>query len=248
MARPSPEHWSLISQLLDELLDLAPEARAGWLAALAARDAGAAALIAPWVGEVAAMESASFLEDRAAPAPAAAALAGLEVGAYRLVELIGQGGMGAVWLAERHDGRFTQRVAVKLLHAALTGTAGAARFAREAAILARLTHPNISRLLDAGVSTAGAPYLVLEHVQGSAIDTYCDTRRLSLTDRLYLFLDVLAPTAHAHANLVVHRDIKPGNVLVSDDGHVKLLDFGIAKLLQADADDPTVGATLARPR
>ncbi|MEZ5294395.1 MAG: protein kinase [Vicinamibacterales bacterium] len=243
MATPSPEHWSLISKLLDEVLDLAPDARPAWLQALAARNPDAAAAVQPWLGEFAAMESRGFLEDRAIPAPAAAALVGLEVGAYRLVELIGQGGMGAVWLAERRDGQFAQKVAVKLLHAALTGTAGAERFAREAAILARLTHPNISRLLDAGLSTVGAPYLVLEFVQGASIDGYCDARRLGLPERLYLFLDVLATIGHAHANLVVHRDIKPGNVLVTDDGHVKLLDFGIAKLLHADPDGPTVAAT-----
>ncbi|MGE3468722.1 MAG: protein kinase [Vicinamibacterales bacterium] len=243
MATPSPEHWSLLSRLQAEDLDLAPEARPAWLDALASRDPEAAAAVAPWVGEFAAMESRGFLEDRAAPAPAAAALVGLEVGAYRLVELLGQGGMGAVWLAERSDGQFAQKVAVKLLHAALTGSAGAERFAREAAILARLTHPNISRLLDAGLSAVGAPYLVLEFVQGAAIDGYCDARRLGVHERLYLFLDVLATIGHAHANLVVHRDIKPGNVLVTDDGHVKLLDFGIAKLLQADPDAPTVAAT-----
>jgi serine/threonine-protein kinase len=161
----------------------------------------------------------------------------------KLVEPLGPGGMGTVWLAERRDGQFDQRVAVKLLNAALMDRAGNDRFAREAGILARLTHPSISRLLDAGVSSLGAPYLVLEYVDGTHIDAACDERRLPLRERLYLFLDVLAPVAHAHANLIVHRDLKPANVLVTADGHVKLLDFGIAKLLSAGPDDLTISGS-----
>ena len=165
---------------------------------------------------------------------ARAALAGVQVGAYRLVEPIGQGGMGSVWLAERSDGRFQGRAAVKLLNAALVGHAGEERFAREGNILARLAHPQIAHLIDAGVSPVGQPYLVLEHVDGEEIDRYCNSRQLGVDARVRLFLDVLAPVAHAHANLVVHRDLKPSNVLVTADGRVKLLDFGIAKLLEPD--------------
>jgi eukaryotic-like serine/threonine-protein kinase len=189
------------------------------------------------------MESGGFLSERARPTPALTALSGLEIGPYRLAELVGRGGMGTVWQAERTDGRFDQRVAIKALNAGFVDASGRERFAREASILARLTHPSISHVIDAGVSDYGAPYLVLEYVEGRHIDRHCDERRLDLTDRLYLFLDVLAPVAHAHANLVVHRDLKPANVLVTAEGHVKLLDFGIAKLLHADADSPTTMAT-----
>ena len=148
--------------------------------------------------------------------------------------LIGQGGMGSVWLAERCDGRFEGRAAVKLLNIALIGRAGEERFRREGTILARLRHPRIAHLIDAGVSATGQPYLVLEHVDGQSIDQYCDERALGIEARLRLFLDVLEAVAHAHANLIVHRDIKPANVLVSIDGQVKLLDFGIAKLVERE--------------
>jgi serine/threonine protein kinase len=238
MSRPSPDTWHSISPWLDEVLDLPRSARPSWLQQLQGRDPRAAQAIAGWLLEYDVMEAGAFLENRTPRTPAMSALAGLEVGAYRLVEPIGQGGMGTVWLAERRDGQFDQRVAVKMLNAALMDSAGGERFAREAGILARLTHPSISRLLDAGMSAIGAPYLVLEYVQGAHIDRYCDERRFGVDARLRLFLEVLAPVAHAHANLVVHRDIKPANVLVTSEGHVKLLDFGIAKLLHG-AGNPT---------
>src|SRR6266496_1264293 len=140
--------------------------------------------------------------------------------------------MGAVWLAARSDGRFQGQAALKLLNAALVGRAGEERFKREGTILARLTHPHIARLIDAGVSSTGQPYLVLEYIDGRHIDRFCDEERLGVDARIRLFLDVQAAVAHAHANLIVHRDLKPSNVLVTADGQVKLLDFGIAKLLE----------------
>ena len=142
--------------------------------------------------------------------------------------------MGSVWLAARSDGRFESQVAVKLLNAALIGRGGDARFKREGTILARLTHPNIARLIDAGVSATGQPYLVLERIDGRHIDAYCNEHRLDARQRIRLFLDVQAAVAHAHANLIVHRDLKPSNILVTAEGQVKLLDFGIAKLLEHD--------------
>ena len=122
--------------------------------------------------------------------------------------------MGNVWLARRSDGRFEGLAAVKLLNASLVGRAGEERFQREGSILARLAHPHIARILDAGVSPTGQPYIVLEYVEGEQIDRYCDAKTLDVEARLRLFLDVLAAVAHAHANLIVHRDIKPSNVLV----------------------------------
>ena len=180
-----------------------------------------------------ALERENFLG--ASPsAPEASSLAGQSIGAYTLISLIGQGGMGSVWLARRSDGRFEGRAAVKLLNASLVGRTGEERFQREGSILARLAHPHIARLLDAGVSSTGQPYIVLEHVEGEQIDRYCDDNALDVEARLRLFLDVVAAVAHAHANLIVHRDIKPSNVLVGRDGQVKLLDFGIAKLIEGD--------------
>ena len=140
--------------------------------------------------------------------------------------------MGSVWLGRRSDGRYEGQVAIKLLNAALVGRGGEERFRREGVILARLGHPHIASLIDAGVSNTGQPYLVLELVNGEHIDVYCDERRLSIERRIRLFLDVLSAVSHAHANLIVHRDLKPSNVLVNQAGAVKLLDFSIAKLME----------------
>ena len=145
--------------------------------------------------------------------------------------------MGTVWLARRSDGRFEGTAAVKLLNLALLDQVGAARFRREGTVLARLNHPNIARLLDAGVTAGGQPYLVLEYVEGERLDRWCDEHRLGPEARLQLFLGVLEAVAHAHANLIVHRDLKPSNILVTPGGTVKLLDFGIAKLLEAESGE-----------
>jgi eukaryotic-like serine/threonine-protein kinase len=145
--------------------------------------------------------------------------------------------MGSVWLAERTDGRFERLVAVKFLNIALVGDAGEDRFKREGSILGRLAHPHIAELVDAGVVSSGPPYLVLEFVDGEHVDLYCDTHKLDVEARIRLFLDVAGAVAHAHANLIVHRDIKPSNVLVSKDGQIKLVDFGIAKLLEGEGQD-----------
>jgi eukaryotic-like serine/threonine-protein kinase len=234
----SPERWRTLSPYLDEALDIRTTERAAWLASIGARDAALAADLRQLLVEHDLVHESGFLETPVAQASRGAlmqSLAGQTVGAYRLVSLIGEGGMGSVWLAERCDGRFEGRAAVKLLNIALMGRAGQERFRREGTILARLTHPHIARLIDAGVTTAGQPYLILEHVDGQSIDQYCDAHALGVEARVRLFLDVLEAVVHAHTNLIVHRDIKPANVLVSVDGRVKLLDFGIAKLLESDA-------------
>ncbi len=239
-----PDRWRVLSPYLDEALDLtSDEDRATWLRSLAAHDAALAADLRSLLDEHHAVHESGFLEGAIPPAfrPASTStLAGQVVGSYRLISLIGEGGMGSVWLAERCDGRFEGRAAVKLLNIALMGRAVEGRFRREGHILARVMHPHIAHLIDAGVTTGGQPYLVLELVEGQHIDRYCADRALALDARLRLFLDVLDAVAHAHANLIVHRDIKPPNVLVSTDGQVKLLDFGIAKLIEGEA--PSDGA------
>jgi serine/threonine-protein kinase len=173
--------------------------------------------------------------------PELTSLEGLEVGAYTLERPLGSGGMGSVWLAHRTDGRFEGRVAVKLMSQALLGSNGVARFRREGSLLARLAHPGIARLHDAGVAPTRQPYLVIEFIDGRPIDRYVADRSPSIEDRVRLVLQVLDALAHAHANLVIHRDIKPSNILVTADGAVKLLDFGIAKLL----DETTGGGATA---
>jgi serine/threonine protein kinase/tetratricopeptide (TPR) repeat protein len=234
MPRLSPDRWRVLSPYLDQALEIAPDERDGWFASIARRDPTIAADLQAILANQEVVKESHFLERPVLDRREAVShsLAGQVVGSYRLVSFIGQGGTGSVWLAERCDGRFEGQAAVKLLNISLVGRAGEERFRREGTILARLRHPRIAHLIDAGVSPAGQPYLVLEHVDGQSIDRHCDEHELSIEARIRLFLEVLDAVAQAHANLIVHRDIKPANVLVSVDGEVKLLDFGIAKLLE----------------
>lgn len=241
--------WPRLSPLLDELLDMEPAARVARLAAMRDLEPELAADLELLLARDAELAGNAFLA-AAAPPPTLTAvvpLPGQLVGAYRLEREIGQGGMGTVWLARRTDGRFEGQVAVKFLASGLLGHGDAGRFAREGQILARLTHPNIARLIDAGVAQDGLqPYLVLEFVEdGQPIDRFCETQRLDTTQRVSLFLDVLAAVAHAHNRLILHRDLKPGNILVDRQGQVKLLDFGIAKLL-GDHTQPAEATELTR--
>ena len=226
------DRWRAVEPHLDQILDLDESERSAELDRLRAVDADLAADVHRLLVLGREADRERFLEDAPVTPEVAASLAGQTLGAYTLIEPIGQGGMGSVWLARRSDGRFEGKVALKLLNASLVGRAGEERFRREGSILARLSHPNIARLLDAGVSVSGQPYLVLEHVDGERIDLYCDRLRLPTEARVKLLLEVAGGLSQAHANLVVHRDIKPSNVLVAIDGRVKLLDFGIAKLLE----------------
>jgi len=234
--------WDDLSPLLDQALELDPPARAAWLDGLRRDRPELAARLEELLSRETRADAEEFLSPSRAPA-AADLLASPEarvLGPWRLDRPIGQGGMGTVWLAHRADGRFEGSAAIKFLALALSGADGEARFRAEGHVLARLTHPNIARLLDAGVSPGGQPYLVLEYVDGAAIDRWCDEQGKSVSERLALFQQVLAAVAHAHANLIVHRDLKPSNILVTRDGTVKLLDFGIAKLLEDAPDSATV--------
>jgi len=164
-------------------------------------------------------------------------LVGRRVGAFELVELIDTGGMGAVYRGRRADGEFRKHVAVKLLRGSWFNAAGAERFQRERQALAQLEHPYIARLLDGGTTEDGLPYLVMDYVQGKAVDLWADEHELTISERLLLFRKICSAVDHAHKNLVVHRDIKPANILVTAEGEPKLLDFGIAKILE---DNPEV--------
>ena len=244
MTLPDPSRWSQLSALLDELMELDDAPRQARLSAIGQDQPDTATELRRMLAAGARARHQGFLTGAVAPPPDAQAptsLVGQRLGAYVLEAPIGQGGGGSVWRARREDGRFDGAVAVKLLHLSLLGQAGAERFRREGQILARLAHPHIARLMDAGVAPGGQPYLVLELVQGAHLLQHCDTHRLGVAQRLALFDDVLAAVAHAHTHGVIHRDLKPGNILVTADGQVKLLDFGIAKLL--DDESPESPAT-----
>ena len=233
MSNLTPDQWMALSPRLDEALGMTDEERSTWFSTLRDEDPTLARQLEMLLQEHRELSEEGFLEARPALSEAPG-LAGQTFGVYKLVSEIGHGGMGTVWLAERSDGRFERRVAVKVLNVALMGKGGEERFKREGRILGRLAHPHIAELIDAGVSPAGQPFLVLEYVEGDHIDRYCDQHNLDIKTRLKLFIDVLRAVAHAHANLIVHRDLKPSNILVRTDGQAKLLDFGIAKLLEGD--------------
>jgi eukaryotic-like serine/threonine-protein kinase len=231
--RPGQPEWRTIELHLDRLLEL-PEAEwGGYLSRLERDDPTAAGVLREMMAERRDLEAKGFLESSLVKATDRERV-GMRVGAYTITSLIGRGGMGEVWLAVRSDGRFEGKFAVKFLDSYSASPAALDRFRREGRLLARLAHPHVARLIDAGVTEAGRPYLILEYVEGERIDAYCDGRSLGVDGRIRLLLDVLGALAHAHSNLVIHRDIKPSNILVTQHGEAKLLDFGIAKLLNAD--------------
>lgn len=237
--------WSIISPLLDELLELEDDARELHLGVIASDDAALAGELRRWLAKEA--ERPEFLSEPLIDAAVFAPQPGQEIGPYRLEALIGEGGMGQVWRALRSDGLFQRRVALKLLRPGFGDAGLRARFTRERQILARLGHAHIARLLDAGLTQDGQPYLALDYVEGAPITDYADRLGLDVEARLALFLQVCEAVSHAHANLVVHRDLKPSNILVTPAGDVCLLDFGIAKLLDEPVgNDAAITRTGAR--
>jgi serine/threonine-protein kinase len=236
------ERWKRLSPLLDVLLELGPEARAAQLQMLREQEPE---LIQDLERLLALEDDNDFmtqplLDKQAQPQT------GTLVGPYRMESVLGEGGMGMVWLASRADGLYERKVALKLLRPGLADPNLRLRFSREREILARLAHPNIARLLDAGIGSEGQPYLALEYVQGIPITDYCLAHGLSVDTRLKLFLQVCEAVSHAHANLIVHRDLKPSNILVTPTGEVRLLDFGIAKLLDDNEPAPVHPRTEVR--
>jgi len=234
----SAAEFSRLSALFDESIEMAPAEREAWLTALESREPRLAVLLREMCASQDESRERGFLETSDLVASHVASLIeadpgviGKQFGPYRVLSLLGHGGMGSVWLAERADGLFTRQVALKLIHPALKSRVMSERFSREREILASLNHPHIARLLDAGFAGDGQSYLALDYVAGTPLTTYCDEHRLSIRERLELFRQVLSAVQYAHAHLVIHRDLKPANILVTEEGQVQLLDFGIAKLL-----------------
>ena len=228
--------------MLDTALELEPSERAAWLDGLGAEHDD----LKPWLQpllQAAGPTLAPAAFDRPALQAAPEAFhPGQRLGPWTLIRTLGSGGMGTVWLAQRSDGAYTREVALKLPHAHLLAGALLERFARERNILAGLDHPQIARFYDAGLAGGGQPWLALEYVEGVPITAHCESRSLGLRERIGLIRQVAGAVQAAHARLIVHRDLKPANVLVTAAGEVKLLDFGIAKLLDDDAEALSLAA------
>ena len=248
MTDPSnPNGWADAMAAFDAWAELPDAQRATWLGDLALAQPELHERLAALIRADRDAEGRSFLVPGDAVASATvASLLGQRFGPWLIERLIGSGGMGQVWLARRTDGLYDGQAAIKLMRMAVADAAANGRFAREGQLLGRLSHPNIARLLDAGVTGSGERYLVLEYVDGERIDRYCDRLRLTVAERVALFIVVCEAVAHAHENLVVHRDLKPSNIFVTADGQVKLLDFGVAKLLVDGADPAGSESELTR--
>src|SRR5215472_12611425 len=246
----TPEEWQRVKKILDDAMEIAPVERAAFLDQACATDPTLRAEVESLL--VSFDNAGAFLER---PAAATARLAepetlapGASLGRYRIVQLIAEGGMGAVYQAVRFDDLYHKLVAVKVVRHVIYGEHALKHFETERQILAHFDHPSIAKLLDAGATADGRPYFIMEFIAGQQIDVWCDQRRLPTRSRLELFLKVCAGVEYAHRNLVVHRDLKPGNILVTEDGEPKLLDFGIAKILEEDPLTGTPAKTVTAMR
>jgi serine/threonine protein kinase len=251
----TPERWQQVKGVLESVLELAPHERAAFLDQACDGDQSLRQEVESFLAtddELPAEKKLSleFLDEPAVAFPVAASphdegslWIGRRLGAYKILELIGVGGMGEVYRAIRDDDLYQKQVAIKVVRAGQDSGFVISRFKNERQILASLDHPNIARLHDAGTTGGGAPYFVMELIEGQPVDQYCNEHELAVTDRLRLFLQVCSAVQYAHQRLIIHRDIKPGNILVTSDGVPKLLDFGIAKILDVNAEaqsDPTL--------
>jgi serine/threonine protein kinase len=248
MSRLDPEQWAEVRSLFERASAMAPAERTGFLERECLREdvrrevrsllehsvTGLNNVAAAIAAETAAIAQEPDPDER---------LIGVRLGPYKVDAIVGHGGMGAVYRASRVDGEFRQQVAIKLVRAAAQSPAALQRFKRERQILAHLAHPNIARLLDGGSTPDGVPYLVMEYIEGETLTAWCDRQSLTLEQRLQLFLHVCDGVEFAHKKRVVHRDLKPGNILVTADGTPKLLDFGVAKMLAPDLEEAAVTLT-----
>jgi serine/threonine protein kinase len=238
VARSSSGDWPKVQEIFLRAADLAPAEQSRFLDVACGADSALRRDVEELLAADPHAEAAisALLAETARDALANDVIPGGRAGAWRILQEIGRGGMGAVYLAERDDAQFRQRAALKVIRRGMDTDDLLARFHRERQILAALEHPHIARLIDGGSTPDGRPFLAMEYIQGDPIDRYCETRALAIEDRLRLLLQVCDAVSHAHRNLVVHRDLKPGNILIDATGAPKLLDFGMAKILCPDPD------------
>ncbi len=247
-------NWSEVNKLIDRALELEKEKRIDFLETHCTGDPKLLADAKDYLIHIEqAQQDDSFLESKTMSGSVLyrqlqteglagkghSILLGRQIGHYRIAKELGEGGMGTVYLAERSDGEFEQQVAIKFLRGYYSPSMRD-RFKREKQILARLNHPNIAGLLDGGITDDGTPYMVMEYVEGTPVDVYCKNHSLKLSKRLDLFLQICRAVQHAHSKLIIHRDLKPENIFITDDGQVKVMDFGIGKFLDSELDDDSL--------
>lgn len=251
-------NWEELNRLIDKALELAEEERNAFLETECSGQPELLADAREYIRSIEKAEKEEFLEDTISARAGfiqkireeslhdddhhPATILGQQIGHYKIVKELGEGGMGSVYLAERADGEFEQQVAIKFLRGYYSPSMRN-RFRREKQILARLNHPNIAGLLDGGITDDGTPYMIMEYVEGLPVDSYCTKHSLKLKERLGLFLQIYRAVQHAHSKLVIHRDLKPQNIFVTEDGRVKVMDFGIGKFLDAGLDDEAIVQT-----
>jgi eukaryotic-like serine/threonine-protein kinase len=242
------EQMVRMDELLDQAMEFDAAGRRAWLEELAPENQDLfEALREVLFPQACILDSPAALgRENREKKPTSGLVPGARVGRYELIRLLGSGGMAEVWLAKRADGMFKREVALKLPMVSRLRKDLEERFIRERDILASLEHPNIARLYDGGIDTQGLPYLAMEYVPGAAITAWCDERKLGIQQRLKLFLHVLEAVQYAHAHQVIHRDLKPSNILVSEAGEVRLLDFGVAKLLAQEGDEAQLTSAYGR--
>ncbi|MGA9997264.1 MAG: protein kinase, partial [Pyrinomonadaceae bacterium] len=251
----TPERWKKVEEVFERALERPPEERRAYLAEACSDDEGLRSQVETLIQSY--EKAGSFIESPAVPFDSSAqtlvddpstAVIGRRIGSYKIVREIGRGGMGSVYLAVRADDEFQKRVAIKLIKRGMDTDYIIRRFRNERQILASLDHPYIARLLDGGTTEDSLPYFVMEYVEGQPLHYYCDAHKLSITERLELFRKVCSAVHYAHQNLIIHRDLKPSNILVAADGTPKLLDFGIAKILNPEISSHTLDPTTAALR
>lgn len=238
----NPTRWSKISEIVEEALQKPVHEREAYINLVCGNDFELQkeidSLLSYQVTETDLFEKPQFghlsAEDNSSPIKN---FIGQQIGKYKITKPLGEGGMGAVFLGERADGEFEQKVAIKLLKQGLVSKIALSRFISERKILARLHHRFIAQLIDGGTTSDGIPYLIMEYVEGFPLMEYCREKNLGLNTRLEIFQDICSAVQYAHQHLVIHRDLKPSNIMVTHDGTPKLLDFGISKLVSADEDE-----------